>query len=235
MNGTTCSPGLSILWCDALMSTTSSNCCRLAIALPFVMSPTGTVVLRLAIALGIGLLIGAERERCKGKGASRSPAGIRTFAVTCLLGGVSLQPGGEVLLAVATLAIAALVAIAYVRTNACDPGLTTEAALLLTLLLSGLTTGQPALASGLAVTLAVLLAWRAAAAWIADRAGSVPLTRWPAPAGPATSATPATTASPWPLPASCARRRSPRNWGERRGRGIPPSTECRFLPPPARL
>lgn len=66
MNGTTCSPGLSILWCDALMSTTSSNCCRLAIALPFVMSPTGTVVLRLAIALGIGLLIGAERERCKG-------------------------------------------------------------------------------------------------------------------------------------------------------------------------
>jgi len=56
---------------------------------------------------------------------------------------------------VATLAIAALVAIAYVRTNACDPGLTTEAALLLTLLLSGLTMGQPALASGLAVTLVV--------------------------------------------------------------------------------
>jgi len=33
------------------------------------------------VALGIGLLIGAERERRKGEGPSRSPAGIRTFTV----------------------------------------------------------------------------------------------------------------------------------------------------------
>jgi uncharacterized membrane protein (DUF4010 family) len=125
------------------------------------MSATGTVAVRLAIALGIGLLIGAERERRKGEGASRSPAGIRTFGLTCLLGGVSLQLGGEVLLAVATLAIAGLATIAYLRTSAHDPGLTTEAALLLTLLLGGLTMREPALASGLAVTLAVVLASRA--------------------------------------------------------------------------
>jgi uncharacterized membrane protein (DUF4010 family) len=121
---------------------------------------TGAIVLRLATALGIGLLIGAERERRKRQSASRSPAGIRTFAVTCLLGAVSLQVGGEVLLAVATLAIAGLVAIAYVRTSAKDPGLTTETALLLTVLLGGLAMRQPALASGLAVTLAILLASR---------------------------------------------------------------------------
>jgi hypothetical protein len=121
---------------------------------------TGAIALRLATALGIGLLIGAERERRKGQGASRSPAGIRTFAITCLLGGVSLQLGGEVLLAIATLAIAALVATAYIRTRAKDPGLTTETALLLTLLLGGLAMRQPALASGLAVTQAILLASR---------------------------------------------------------------------------
>ncbi len=65
-------------------------------------------------------------------------------------------------MAVATLAIAGLVAISYFRTIAQDPGLTTEAALLLTLLLGGLAMRQPALASGIAVTLAVLLASRAA-------------------------------------------------------------------------
>lgn len=129
------------------------------------MPVTTIVALRLATALGIGLLIGAERERRKGEGASRSPAGIRTFAITSLLGGVSLQLGGAVLLAVATLAIAGLVAIAYVRTSAKDPGLTTEAALLLTLLLGGLAMTQPALASGLAVTLAIVLASRARIHW----------------------------------------------------------------------
>ena len=36
------------------------------------------VILNFAVALGIGLLIGAERERRKGEGPSRSPAGIRT-------------------------------------------------------------------------------------------------------------------------------------------------------------
>jgi uncharacterized membrane protein (DUF4010 family) len=122
---------------------------------------TGTAVLRVAIALGIGLLIGAERERRKGVGASRSPAGIRTFAIVSVLGAVSLQLGGEVLLAVATLAVAALAAIGYFRSRDKDPGLTSEAALLLTLLLGGLTMREPALASGLAVTVAILLAARA--------------------------------------------------------------------------
>lgn len=37
-------------------------------------------MISLAVALGIGLLIGAERERRKGRGPLRSPAGIRTFA-----------------------------------------------------------------------------------------------------------------------------------------------------------
>lgn len=50
----------------------------------------GTLALRLAIALGIVLLIGAERERRKGEGAQRGAAGIRTFAITAVLGAASL-------------------------------------------------------------------------------------------------------------------------------------------------
>ena len=60
------------------------------------------VILNLAVALGIGLLIGAERERRKGEGPSRSPAGIRTFTVASLSGAISLIVGGTTLLAVAT-------------------------------------------------------------------------------------------------------------------------------------
>ena len=52
-------------------------------------------VLALAAALGIRLLIGAERERRKGEDASRSPAGIRTFALVSLTGALALRLGGE--------------------------------------------------------------------------------------------------------------------------------------------
>ena len=38
-----------------------------------VMLNPGPVILNLAVALGIGLLIGAERERRKGEGPSRAP------------------------------------------------------------------------------------------------------------------------------------------------------------------
>lgn len=68
---------------------------------------------RFATALGIGLLIGAERERRKGGGPSRSPAGIRTFMIASLLGGVSFALGGVPLLAITFLGVAGLCAIGY--------------------------------------------------------------------------------------------------------------------------
>ena len=118
------------------------------------------MILNLAAALGIGLLIGAERERRKGEGPSRSPAGIRTFTVTSLAGAVSFIVGGEVLLAVATAGVIILTAAAYWRGHEDDPGLTTEIALILTTLLGGLSVQQAALAAGLAVTVTVVLAAR---------------------------------------------------------------------------
>jgi len=116
------------------------------------------LALHLAVALGIGLLIGVERERRKGKGPSRSSAGIRTFAVASLSGAVSLVLGGPLLLAVTFFAFLLLVLVAYLRTQRQDPGLTSETALGLTVLLGGLAVQEPVIASGLAVTVSILLA-----------------------------------------------------------------------------
>jgi uncharacterized membrane protein (DUF4010 family) len=118
------------------------------------------VLINLIVAIGIGLLIGAERERRKGEGPARSPAGIRTFAVASLAGAVGFIAGGELLLAIVTVGVIALTVIGYWRSHGDDPGLTTEVALILTVLLGGLSMQQPALAGGLAVVVAVLLASR---------------------------------------------------------------------------
>ena len=125
-----------------------------------IMSILDPVILNLAVALGIGLLIGAERERRKSEGPSRSPAGIRTFAVTSLAGAISVMVGDEIMLGVTTAGVIALTSVAYWRGRDDDPGLTTEIALILTALLGGLSMRQPALAAGVGVTVAVLLAAR---------------------------------------------------------------------------
>ena len=118
------------------------------------------MILNLIVALGIGLLIGVERERRKGEGPFRSSAGIRTFTVTSLAGATSLMIGGELLLATTTAGVAMLATAAYWCGRGDDPGLTTEVALVLTVILGGLSMRQPALAGGLAVAVAVLLAAR---------------------------------------------------------------------------
>ena len=88
------------------------------------------------------------------------PAGIRTFALVALAGGLSLSFGGGATLAVSALVVGALAAIGYWRSRDADPGMTTEMALLTTFLLGALAVRQPALASGLAVAVAILLASR---------------------------------------------------------------------------
>src|SRR6266849_1480236 len=93
---------------------------------------------RFAIALGLGLLIGLERERSKGEGPTRRPAGVRTFALAALLGAVAVYAGGTPLLAIATVAVAAMAVLAYWRNESDDPGLTTITGLLVTPLLGGL-------------------------------------------------------------------------------------------------
>ncbi|MGH6936734.1 MAG: MgtC/SapB family protein, partial [Methylocella sp.] len=115
-----------------------------------------------AVALGIGLLIGAERERRRGEGPERAPAGLRTFALASLIGAVSVTAGGVPLLVVATGGVFALAALAYWRGERSDSGLTTEIAFVSTVLLGGLAIDRPELAAAIAVVVASLLNAKAA-------------------------------------------------------------------------
>ncbi|WP_269079170.1 MgtC/SapB family protein [Phenylobacterium zucineum] len=113
------------------------------------------------VALGLGLLIGAERERRKIEKAVPAAAGIRTFTVAALAGGLGQLVGGPVLTAVIVAAVGAFVALGYWRTRReDDPGLTTEIALVVTALLGALAIADPALAAGGGVAVAVVLAGR---------------------------------------------------------------------------
>jgi uncharacterized membrane protein (DUF4010 family) len=114
-------------------------------------------ILNLVSAVGVGALIGAERERRKGSGPARSPAGIRTFTITSISGAVAFALGGVGLLAVVTGSVAVMVAVSYWRTQDQDPGLTTEIVLVLTALLGGMCMEAPQTAAAIAVAVTVLL------------------------------------------------------------------------------
>lgn len=111
-------------------------------------------LLPLGTALGVGLLVGAVRER-------RHPdrptaAGLRTHALAALAGAVSLWLD-PVAFAVVLALCGLFAALSYRQTGADDPGLTGEITLVLTCLLGGLAVMVPALAGGLGVVVAVLV------------------------------------------------------------------------------
>lgn len=117
-----------------------------------------TLLLNFLVALGIGLLIGAEREHNQ-RGAldGTAVAGVRTYTIAALLGAVSITL--DFWLLVVTLACVAIFSVtAYFIKKSDDPGLTSEITLLLTVILGGLAMSQPAIAAGLAVGVAILLA-----------------------------------------------------------------------------
>lgn len=108
----------------------------------------------LTAALGIGLLIGAVRER---QHADRiGKAGVRTHALLALAGAIAMGLGMAVLL-VALAAVALLALASYRVSRERDPGLTGEVAMLVTVLLGALTHQSPALAAALGVVVAILL------------------------------------------------------------------------------
>jgi len=116
--------------------------------------------LRLFLALGIGLLVGVERERSKGEGPSRGAAGLRTFALLGLVGGGAGLSGQPLLVAVSGLFVATAAVASYMRTRVSDPGLTTEVAMFATFLLGVITATRPQVAVAAGVVMAVLLAAR---------------------------------------------------------------------------
>jgi uncharacterized membrane protein (DUF4010 family) len=115
----------------------------------------------LAVAVGIGILLGAERERHKGRGPSRGSAGVRTFALASLLGALAAQLGtGALVVAVAFVGTAALLGYRRGEDRDQDPGLTTEFALVVTVLLGALAAENAELAAGVGVAVTLLLAER---------------------------------------------------------------------------
>ena len=120
-----------------------------------------TEAVRLLAALAVGLLIGLERERRKGEGPARASAGIRTFALASLLGGVAATMESLVLLAVGGAFVATAAIFWWARGDRADPGLTSEVALVLAWMLGALAIRSPGLAVGAAVAATALLAFRA--------------------------------------------------------------------------
>jgi uncharacterized membrane protein (DUF4010 family) len=118
-------------------------------------------LLHLMVALGVGLLIGLVRERSNLALAVPSAAGVRTYSIAALVGAVAVAAGGATLLAIATGGVGLLVALSYWRTlKEQGPGLTTELALVVTVLIGGLAMTSPAIAGAAGVVTAMLLAAR---------------------------------------------------------------------------
>lgn len=119
-------------------------------------------VLRLLAALLIGFLVGLDRERAELRKQHELFAGIRTFALIALAGAVPallLDRWGIVPLAASFIAVAGVTIVAYTRSSAAGSiGSTTEIAALVTFLLGALSgAGEPLLAGGIGIVVAVLL------------------------------------------------------------------------------
>jgi uncharacterized membrane protein (DUF4010 family) len=119
------------------------------------------LALRFAVALGLGMLIGLERERTKGEAGG---LGVRTFALIALAGALAgyLQErlGLDWLALAIFVAICALLICAYALTAPHgDAGITTEVSALLSFLLGLLCAhGELQIAAWVAVAMALMLA-----------------------------------------------------------------------------
>jgi uncharacterized membrane protein (DUF4010 family) len=130
------------------------------VALPAASFQLSDDLVPLAVALAIGLLLGVERERRKGEGPSRDPAGIRTFALVGLLGGIAEQLGNDALVAVLAGFVGLAALLGYFLSRNDDPGLTTEVALVVTFLLGVLAQRDTATAAAIAVAVGLILTYR---------------------------------------------------------------------------
>jgi len=112
------------------------------------------------VALGAGLLVGVERERRIKADKIAAAAGVRTFAITALIGVLAALSQSYLLLGAAALGVIALTAISYIKSHDADPGLTTEFALLAIFITGVLAASHAVLAAAAGVLIAVLLVSR---------------------------------------------------------------------------
>lgn len=124
--------------------------------------PDPVFFFRGAVTLAIGLLLGLERERTAQSESRRTFAGVRTFSLCSLTGFLAGSFDGVAVLVCGFAAVAAIVIAAYWSASDADsPGITTEAAYLLTYLLGALCArGLVVEAGSVALAATTLLAHR---------------------------------------------------------------------------
>jgi uncharacterized membrane protein (DUF4010 family) len=123
-------------------------------------APLQGPIVGLAVAVGVGLLIGVERERKKGQGDDRDAAGLRSFIVAAACGALAQGLPVPGLVVVGAVWIGLLAVLAYGKSRSRDPGLTTELALFTTYLIGVQSVISPALGAACGAGLAALLAAR---------------------------------------------------------------------------
>lgn len=134
---------------------------------------------KLLVALAIGLIVGFEREIAQERLTNVKFAGLRTFGLSGLIGGVAaylasnsigaaegtplaFTGNGYFIFGVVLLAIMVLLGLAYYRSTGMQPdlGFTTEISLIMAFLMGGLAFFNPGTAIILAVIVTIILAFK---------------------------------------------------------------------------
>ena len=121
------------------------------------MTPDLDTLRLLGEALALGLLVGVERYRGRRPGEKKF-AGVRTFAIICLLGAFSGILDNTAFTAITFAAVAALVLLGYYRSPAESLGLTTEFAALLVFWIGYLLKDHETVAISTGIVLTIFLA-----------------------------------------------------------------------------
>jgi uncharacterized membrane protein (DUF4010 family) len=125
-----------------------------------------SVAWRLFTAVVIGLLLGIERERRKRSG-QKGGAGLRTFTLVALSGGLAAQTGSHAVIAIAVIFAAAIALYGRAMAGHQHKGTTTEVALVIAAILGVLAQSVPGEALAAAVVVVLVISSRAPLHWFA--------------------------------------------------------------------
>lgn len=114
------------------------------------------VIYNFAIALGVGLIIGAERERNNLNYSRISIGGIRTFTIASLLGAVSAYTNFWLFLT-SIIGVISLISFLMLREHKLNSSITTEISLIMTVILGGISINEPRISVIIGLTLTILL------------------------------------------------------------------------------
>jgi uncharacterized membrane protein (DUF4010 family) len=125
-----------------------------------------SVAWRLCAAALIGLLLGIERERHK-LDSQKAGAGLRTFTLVALSGGLAAETGSAAVIAIVVLFTAAAALLNRFMAGHRQKGMTTEVALVIAAMLGVLAQSMPGEALAAALVVVLVISSRAPLHWFA--------------------------------------------------------------------